>query len=575
MKKLLLVISIINLLLFCSTVAVEAQSDAAERRYRAGIQLIREGNYEKAKQELAPLTERSGGGVVPYAYFYHALADFKLKNYTGTQLVIRQLLERFPDWEKRNDAYYLQAASYLERKEYDKGLESLSQIIEASASLKADIAKLESFHFSQITDVRYLKSLQRDFPNNRGLALALIDQIQKTSSDKADLELSDRLTNRFGIPAATVVRKTVIVEPDAPRDAANLPTERNRNRGYFNIGILFPFRVNELASTERARTNQYALDLYNGMKLAKTKLQSEGITVNLFAYDVDNDTTKMNEILNNPSFIQNDLLFGPLYAEPNRLATEFATQNRMVLVNPISTSGELIANQPMAFLAQPSLNQQALQTLNFAQSLGTGKKAAVYYGNNRKDSTLAATYLVELKRAGFQLIEAKKLVADTEIIKLTEINTPGHVFLACSNEAIGPKLLKTLSARKVAAPVIATASAFDFNKAPLSTFTRSELYLVSPDFVDNQRSEVEAFNNEYLEQRNLIPSVYAYQGYDMVLFFGRMMARNRGQLPGRSQLKSDGQTDYLISGFNYTTSNENQVVPIVKFEEGRFVIVNK
>ena len=41
-----------------------------------------------------------------------------------------------------------------------------------------------------------------------------------------------------------------------------------------------------------------------------------------------------------------------------------------------------------------------------------------------------------------------------------------------------------LVAERVSGPLIATASAFDFYEIRLSTFTRRELYLLYPDFID-------------------------------------------------------------------------------------------
>ncbi|MFC5408660.1 ABC transporter substrate-binding protein [Larkinella bovis] len=558
----------LTVFLWATVQAVLAQTDNAERRLKMAMQYIQQQDYPKAKAELRPLTDSRTGGIAPYAHYYHALADFNQKRFSESRAMLRQLLERYPDWKKRDDAYYLLGAAHFENGQYEEGIEELSRI--GDQTLRADINSLESYYFSQITDLNRLKVMQKEFPNNRNLALALIDMIQRTSTSTADLELSDRLTNRFGVPntprpasTATPSTATTVIKP-----------EKNRNKGYYNVAVMFPFRIGEINPNEPARSNQYALDLYNGMKLAKAKLQSEGITVNLFAYDVDNDLSKMTALMENPGFLQNDLLIGPLYAEPNRLATEFAHQNNIVLVNPISTSSELVANQPLAFLAAPSLNQQAVKTVAFARTLSTLKKAAIYYGNSRKDSTLATLYQNELKRIGFTMVEFRKVGNDLESIRMTEMNKPGHIFLVTSDENTGPKLLRLLAQRKVDSPVITTATAFNFDKNPLSVFTRNDLYLVYPEYVDTQRPETRAFEEQYLEQRNIIPSTYAYQGYDMLLFFGRALARSRGQLTNRSQLKTSPENGYLLSGYDYSAGNENQVVPIVKFDGNRFVLAN-
>jgi len=558
---------LIGLLFFgvlISTTAL-AQSDAAERRYRNGVRLVQEGNYSQARAELAPLTQRRSGGVAPYAHYYVALADYREKKYNEARLMLRQLIERFPEWNKLEEAYYLLASASLEAGLYEDGLEAATRVTQAA--LRPELAKLETLSYARITDLNRLKALHKAYPDNRSLALALIDLIQRTSSDRNDLALSDRLTNRFGVPAPAV--------RPAQDGATQTRPERIRNRGYYNVGILFPFRLPELSPDRTGRNNQDALDLYNGMKLAKAKLQAEGIAINLFAYDVDNDTTQVRDLINNASFQQNDLLYGPLYADPNRLMTQYAERSGIPLINPIATSSELVANQQLAFLAQPSLRQQASQTVAYARSLSPVRKVAIYYSTSRRDSSLAALYAEECKRLNFQITEIRKLTNEvTAGVTLTEPSRPGHIFLAASDEKSGPRLLQVLTARRVVAPLIASASAFDLEKNTLSTFNRPDLYLLHPEYVDARRPEVQQFRQEYLNQRNLIPSVYAYQGYDMLLFFGRMLARNQGQLPARPVLKAL-QDDYLLAGFDYTLSNENAAVSIVKFSEGQFVKVNE
>lgn len=502
--------------------------------------------------------------LAPYAHYYHALASFRQRSYVQSRATLRQLIERYPDWRKIDDAYFLYGSAAMEAGEYAEALDYLRRI--SSAALRTDLDKLERVFFAKITDLRSLKQLQRDFPENRNLALALVSLIQRTSSDKADLELSDRLTNRFGAPAPA----------NQPTAGTATRNERNRNKGYYNVAVLFPFRIEEFDANRRAR-NQYVIDLYNGIQMGKAKLQAEGITVNVFAYDLDNDVEKARDIITNPGFAQTDLIIGPLYSEPNKAVSTFAGENGMVLVNPLATSRELIQDQPLAFLAQPSLEKQADKTLAFVRTLGISRKAAVYFGTARKDSTLALLYESRLKEAGYQVIDRKKIAGTAEVMaatmRISDLNKPDHVFFASSNDDDGPRFLTALSRLRITAPVIITASAFDMYKNSSGTFSRRELYLLYPDYVDLGREDVAQFQENYLNRRNIIPSVFTFQGYDLMLFFGRQLAKNGIDTQRRAALRADGD-NYLLSGFDYRNSNENEIVPIVKFNDGRFIKVN-
>lgn len=574
--------------------AVQAQvSPDTQRRYAAAVKRVKDGDYERAKQDLLLLMQQKSP-VSPYAGYYYSLACYRQRNFTQAKTALKQLADLFPDWRKMSEANYLLAAVSMEMEQYSDALLAIQQVNDAS--LRTETNRLEQSFISKITDLQQLKDLNKSFPNDRVVGLALIDLIQRTASDKDDLELSDRLTNRFGVPGNASQSASTTTNTQGGRGGNGMvavPGRNPRAKGYYNIAIMFPFRLDEFDAGKRGRSNQYVYDLYDGIKMAKARLQEEGITINLFAYDLDNDANKALELVNSPAFAQTDLIIGPLYIEPNRIAAAYANQNNILLLNPIATNSELVSNQGMAFLAQPSMNQQALKVAEQVKSLSGNHKAAIYFGASRKDSLLASAYLSELKRQNYQVVDFRKLTGTAQAMadairlpglaagpsKPSATTQPvgvslGHIFLASSNDEDGSRVLEALNKRHVNGPLIATASAFDVYKDPGSTFTRRELYLLYPDFIDATREPVIAFQEQYLAKRNTIPSVFASEGYDMMLFFGRQLARNGAAFKNRATLRTDAD-DYLLSGFDYSQGNDNQIVPIVKFDEGRLVKINE
>ncbi|QJW89838.1 amino acid ABC transporter substrate-binding protein [Spirosoma taeanense] len=579
-----------------STAIAQVPADQL-KRYKAAVQSIQSGqtgDYERAKFELNAIAQK-GGPLAPYAHYYYSLAAFRQKNFNQTRLMLKQLTTRFPDWRKLDEALYLLGAVNAEMNQFEDALDALQTI--SDPKIKADAVRLEQYFLSRLTDLERLKQLNRAFPNNRNVGLALIDLIQQTGSDKDDLELSDRLTNRFGVPPARTSRPAASTTSTAgtvrPGTSPGQPSRNTRPKGYYNVAVMFPFRLDEFNADKRVRGNQYAFDMYNGIKMARAKLQEEGITVNLFAYDVENDPNRTLELINSPAFAQTDLIIGPLYVEPNRIASAYANQNNILLLNPLATSSELVTSQPMSFLAQPSLARQAQKAAELARQVGLGnRRVAIYYGSSRKDSLLAQAYQAELTRQNYQIVDFKKISGSSQAMadamsftanltatRSAEAVTPttnvalSHVFFASSNDDDGPRLLEALSRRRVSGAVIATSTAFDFYRNSASTFTRRNLYLLYPDFIDSTREPVITFQEQYLAKRNTIPSVFASVGYDMMLFFGRQLAKNGAPFRNRASFRSDTD-DYLLSGFDYTQSNENQIVPIVQYEDGRFVKVN-
>lgn len=243
-----------------------AQDANYERDYKRAVALYKTGEYALAMNDLTPLTSRKHqNGMVPFAHYYYALAAQKTNRLTESRQMLIQLRERYPDWKKMDEANYLLADLTFREKQFGEALDYLSEI--TNVSVKKDAEVLKKMYISQLQDIKYLKGLNKQYPSDKLIAHTLIDLIQKTSNDKADLELSDELTNRFGATAT---------KPASSASAVVTPIRQNANnpqKGYYNVAVVLPFRLKEFSGNQRVRANQFAFDMYEGMKLAKVKLQ--------------------------------------------------------------------------------------------------------------------------------------------------------------------------------------------------------------------------------------------------------------------------------------------------------------
>ena len=547
------------ILLLITHLLVAQQVTLSEReyalKYKKAVQLFAAQQYFEAQIELTPLTNRKySNSMVSYAHFYHALCTFKQNKYFETRVVLRQLFERFPDWDKIDEAFYLYANAALSDNNVDEGIQYLNRI--SGTSLKTDIENMLYYHFSKVTERTSLKQLYQRFPNNAIIAQLLVDNIQKSKTvSKEDLEISDLLTNKFNLG----------VNPSKSKK-----TNANREqKGVVNIAILLPFRLNDFETNKSNRANQYIYDMYVGMKLAKSKLETEQINVNLLTFDIDRDASLMSALLEDNQFSQVDLFIGPLYPEANKIANNFAKSKDIVQLHPLSNNRQLITNEKNTFLAAPSFETQSAKGLEYMKTQTIGRTVAIYYGNTRKDSTFAYAYRDEAIKAGIEVITIRKF-KNTEDIDTR--SRPSHIFVSGSDDSFGAKVINALDKKKITSPIIAASSAFDFDVSSLNIFNR-ELFLIQLDYINKDKDEVKNFRSTYFNEQNSIPSYYSYWGYDMSLFYARMLNNGKNQL--RSQLNAIEYTQgYTLDGFDYTNgSNENQIVPIIKYQDGKFIEV--
>ncbi len=567
-------------LVFVSS-SLQAQKTVAEYEasYRNALALVNAKEFEKARLVLGPLTQaRYTNARAPYANYFYALALLKTTRPTEAKNVLRQLLERFPTWEKVDEANYLMANACFDDEDYQSAIEALRKIDDPA--LRPDVNALEDYYLRRNQSLPVLKGLYVTFPDDRLVALSLIDLIQRTSTEKADLELSDRLTNRYGIrpspsttPAATA--------PTSSTSTAPPPTPKSTGpKGVYNVGVLFPFRVAELDERNSPiRSTQFALDLYNGIRLATKRLQGEGTLVNLFAYDVENDSGQMHALVKNRPFQQLDLLIGPLYVEPYKVAAAWSAENGVPLVNPISTNRRLIEGAPNQFLVQPSPEQQAVGAAQFARTRFGTAPSAVFYGPDRVDSLMAAAYVAQLKVLKIEVLLLKRnALGSAETVAATagalEGKRLGHIFVASSQKGSGTAFLSALGKNRLGSvPTMLLAEAFALDNVSASTFSGREVFLIDPTFADPEKPEVQTFLKTYFNAYNTPPSTYAHWGYDTMLFYGRLLGKY-GVAGLRTGLDHQPYREgYTLAGFDYVTANENRAVTILTYDNYRFVPV--
>jgi ABC-type branched-subunit amino acid transport system substrate-binding protein len=528
--------------------------------YKKAVQLYASGQLTESLEKLTPLTGRNyNNTAVPYAMYYYALASYDSGRGSEARAILRDLFQRYPDWEKIDEAYYLYGVSNLKDKYYEEGISYLNRITSASfeenklGALAANVSKLEN--------VTLLKDLNRKFPLNKTVAETLVQRIQARSyNTKADLELSDQLTNRFDLKDKSAKSES---------GAKNGNLKRSFDDSVIDFGVLLPFGLDDFNLKEASTSQRYVYDIYYGMQKAAEKLKREKINVRLSGYDVGSSADAMKKYLDRKDFRQLDVVVGPLYGEPNRLFEEYARKNKIYQIHPISNNSELVDNAGSVFLVQPSNRAQAKASLDFVSKQQRKKDVSIYYGGARKDSVMAAVYADEARKRGFRINEIKSFKGVESIKPSTK---PGHVFFVTEPE-LGANVIRALGQRGADSLVISAASSFNLESVSKSIVGK-RLYLIAPEFVNTENEQLQVFRKEYINKMNTLPSYYAYLGYDLLLFYGRMLKDGKDIF--RLNLnESPRMDDLLLSGFDYSANSaENLIVPVIRYIDGRFEVVN-
>ncbi|MBC7923217.1 MAG: tetratricopeptide repeat protein [Ferruginibacter sp.] len=538
---------------FFSPVFVSAQTNADyQKKYQEGKQLLDEGKYSLAREAFRPLLRVSpANAYAAYAHYYSARAALGNKQPAEARTLLLQLLEKHANWKQADEARYLLANAAFESADYAGALAALKPV--RNKSLDADAEALKQHYLGQIRDVNTLKILQTAYPDDAAVAGALVGKLLAGPLTPEDQALADRLGKRFKTDRRTEVVPAAEVKKSA-----------------YNVAVLFPFLKGDASSRE------VALDMYKGIQLGKDKLAEEGITVNLLAYDVLNEANQALGVVNAPEFKAVDLLIGPLYAETNRVVASFSNAGQVGLINPISTNQKLVQDNPFSFLTQVSPQIRASRAAEYAARNFPPNAALVFYGNTPEDSIMAHAYRDRVKATGGKVPVFRKILNTQFGSSLQELSagTVGHVFVSTGNQSVAATLMSDLAVANSTVPVITNANFLDFQMIGYDQYERRNVHFIHPGYVDQQSDSVKSFHSRYFSRHNLIPSQYAYEGYDLMVFFGQMLAKYGVHF--REELHRQPPAKALTgSGFDYSGSNANQYVPLLKFVGSRLVRVNE
>jgi ABC-type branched-subunit amino acid transport system substrate-binding protein len=520
--------------------------------YKKAVQLFADGQYEQASQKLTPLCSKNyTNPIVPYAYYYNALTSKNKGNLYQSRVIFRSLFENYYDWDKINEARILYADLNFGENYFEEGLKSLETIQDAEYDkIKRDMLNK---HIPKIKSISTLKELYFKFPTQEIIAKNLVEKIQSNRyNSKDDLEISDMLTNRFKFKETSKNKKTTGGKQEVNSESTSS----------LDFGILLPYYINDITNSSGA--NKYTYDLYAGMEIAAQQIKNQGILINLHSFDVKKSKSDFEILEKREGFKNLDLIVGPLYPEPNEEAVEFAVNNKIVQVHPLSNNLSLLKDGNNIFLLQPSHLLQSKKTLEYVSGLNRKKSVSIYFGGSKKDSLFAYIYRNEAIKKGYNITIIKRFNGSLQKL----VPETGHIFLAADNN-LGVRFLQSVSYSKINAEIVCTAASFAWEKVIGNTFAEN-VSLIFPEFVSKNKEQVKEFEKSFLEKLAAPPSFYAYAGYDLVLYFGRMMKDGKDIF--KLNIESGEYTDdYLLSGFDFSGKiKENLIVPIVKYKNEAF-----
>jgi len=364
----------------------------------------------------------------------------------------------------------------------------------------------------------------------------------------------------------------------------------------FKVAFLIPFFldqnfsrsydvVNTPSKASFYRNTEIFIHFYEGALLAVNEMRRLGLSVDLYVYDTKNDSTTVANILSKYEMRQMDLIIGPIYSDNMDIVSEFANNNKINVVSPVSKRTELLEDNPFIFQVNPSDNMLIESSTPLLSGYYDSSLVVIHNGKD-DELELMETYQESLKKIFFNETDL-----DTIAFKDVMYNKDGMkavrsalikgqeniVFIPSSNEVFISNVLNNLnsmvSIEEYRITVYGLPAWDAFQDLELDFYRNLNIHYPSPNYVDKNDWQVQDFIQNYNESFNTHPTVFSYQGYDVTLYFLSALKRygkyfqfclsNRDVEPNSNglSLKFDFERINDKSGF------ENKGVHILKFDE--------
>jgi len=268
------------------------------------------------------------------------------------------------------------------------------------------------------------------------------------------------------------------------------------------------------------------LEFYEGALLAMDSLQNKGMNMELYVFDASNQKM-INALLQMEEFRDLDLIIGPVYPELQETVASFAAKNRIPMISPLSSAGNLEQNNSWYFKVNPSREYQIEQTAlyvaeelrdkNFIllQVTGSSTSADAQLAKLckekltvRPETNLFHEY--DLKQQGINSL--KPLLADSaENIFIIPTDNEAHVSVAVTN--------LTALAEHYNIVLLGTQALPKLKSIQTENYHRIRLRYLSPYLVDYTRPQVRRFVGRYRETYSAEPSQFSFQGFDVAYYF--------------------------------------------------------
>ncbi len=401
-------------------------------------------------------------------------------------------------------------------------------------------------------------------------------------------------------PITSEATKERIGKPVIP-GLVNPVTGKSEMLSVYNVAIMLPFLSDRSNNgTENDSRSAPALHFYGGVKMALADLSSEGVKLNVTVHDTKGSEAVVQSLMNSRELKTANLIVGPLMKNNVIVAAEKAKQMQVPLVSPLSPSSNVTEDNPYFIQVSPYLNTHCQAITNHARKKYRADQIVLVV-RNKKAEISRLKYFQESNQAfeGTEdAVRFKEFIVTDETADFNEMDVSPYlkegdttVFIvpSWSNESFIYSFLRKIQVAKVENEIESEVVIYgmpqwmNYERISYDYYEQLHVHISSASYINPMSENVRKFRIAYFDKYGTVPDLEAFIGYDVMLYFGRMIAKHGTYFQDRLDIE---RAEYLQTKFDiirevplsavlaedYSKTNlfENKYVNILKFEDYYF-----
>jgi len=370
----------------------------------------------------------------------------------------------------------------------------------------------------------------------------------------------------------------------------------------YNISVLFPFYSDAYnPENDRSRKkSQRAVQLYGGMQLAISKLEKEGVSMNISVYDTKGKTSVTNELLRRGDVYSSDVIFGPFRSDNLKIGASIAQQIKRPFISPMNPSSKITTDNPFFIQVKPGLEAHCQAITAHVLENYTPEQVVLVARDKVGEKERLQFFQSALAMSGkgakgekfreYLVTDYGNEFENMDFLNYMREGVP-NVFVvpSWSSESFINNVLRKIRLVKLENEVVVYGMPQwkNYERISFDYYDVLNVHISSDNQLDKTKDNIKNFARAYFNRFGEMPNADAYYGYDMTLYMGKMLIKHGSQFQTQIDAEPfmglstgfDFESVYDISDGSFETAKikyiENKHVDILHFKEFRFQLAEK